>query len=102
MYRALIIKELRECAPLAAVAALVAAWALHDATGGFFLPDAWEPDALKVHARTMPFLDNDPLPLTITPLLVSALAIALGIKQAVWEDWRGTYHYLLARPVPRS
>jgi hypothetical protein len=97
MYRALIIKELRECAPLAVIAALVAAWALHVSTGGYFLPPLWD-----IVAQPTPYIENDPFPLTITPLLVSVLAIVLGLKQAVWEDWRGTYHYLLPRPVARS
>jgi hypothetical protein len=97
MIRALVIKELRECAPLAIVATLAAVWALHLGAGEYFIHGtrdvAYEPS---------PFLGNDQFPFMIVPLLVGATAITLGLKQAVWEDLRGTYHYLLPRPVERS
>ncbi len=97
MYRALIIKELRECAPLALVAALAAAWALHLAAGEYLLHGTRDVTLLP-----SPFLNYDFFPFSNVPMLVGATAIVLGLKQAVWEDLRGTYHYLLPRPVERS
>jgi hypothetical protein len=97
MIRALVIKELRECAPLAIVAMLAAAWALHLAAGEYFIHGTRD-----VSVQASPFLANDEFPFLVFPVLAGATAIALGLKQAVWEDMRGTYHYLLPRPVERS
>jgi hypothetical protein len=94
MKRALIIKELRECAPLAALAALLAAGTLYAWTGGTLWP------GVTYAAARIPFVGDD---FTYGPLLLIAggLAIVLGLKQSGWEELRGTYHYLLHRPIER-
>jgi hypothetical protein len=93
MNRALIIKELRECAPVAALAALAGAWFVWIFTGGPPLPG----DTGSV--ADVPFVtDSFSGPLL---MVAGALAVALGLKQTVLEDLLGTYRYLLHRPVER-
>lgn len=93
MNRALVIKELRECAPLAALAALLAAWALMDVTGNI-----WHEVGRGV--SRVPFVENENHYADLV-IIAGGLALLLGFKQTVWEDFRGTYHYLLHRPVDR-
>lgn len=93
MNRALIIKELRECAAPAALAALAAAWVVWIFTGGPPLP------GFSTSTALVPFVtDNFSGPLLI---VTGALAVALGFKQTLFEDVLGTYRYLLHRPVER-
>jgi hypothetical protein len=93
MNRALVIKELRECAPLGAIAALAAAWALCDLTGAL---SPW----LGRPSPGVPFVQSDdPYGYLIT--IAGGLAVALGFKQTAWEEFRGTFHYLLHRPIDR-
>lgn len=93
MNRALIIKELRECAPVAAIAALAGAYTVWILTGGAAFPG--DPGS----TWAVPFLGDD----IYAPLILIAggLALALGFKQTVLEDAFGTYRYLLYRPVMR-
>jgi hypothetical protein len=94
MNRALIIKELRECAPVAAIAALAAAYTVWILTGGSAFP------GVPGSTWSVPFVNDDIyLPLL---LIAGGLAIALGFKQTVLEDVLGTYGYLLYRPVGRQ
>jgi hypothetical protein len=95
MYRALLVKELRECLPLVAVASLLAAWVLHVWTGGAPWPGEMG------RAPKTPFVTDN---FHTGPLLliVGGLALLLGLKQTAWEELRGTYHYLLHRPVART
>jgi hypothetical protein len=95
MNRALIVKELRESAPLAAIATLLAAWSLYVYTGGAMWPGSGR-STLQV-----PFVHDD---FHTGPLLMIAggLALVLGLKQTVAEDVRGTYNYLLHRPIDRG
>jgi hypothetical protein len=95
MIRALVIKELRECLPLAAIAAAAAAWILLISTD----PPAW----LVPYTGgfdPQPFLASDPM--IGLPLVAGGLSVLLGIKQTWWDDLRGTYYYLLHRPISRS
>jgi hypothetical protein len=88
MNRALIIKELRECAPVAALAGAYTVWIL---TGGSAFP------GVSGSTWSVPFVSDDIyLPLI---LIGGGLAVALGFKQTVLEDVLGTYRYLLHRPV---
>jgi hypothetical protein len=95
MIRALVIKELRECLPLAAVAAAFAAWLLHVATGGA----AWPIDVAR-SSDPQPFLTSSPW--IGLPFVAGPLAALLGLKQMWWDDFRGAYPFLLHRPVSRS
>jgi hypothetical protein len=93
MNRALIIKELRECAPVAAIAALLAAWVVWIFTGGAPLPGG------TGSVADVPFVtDSFSGPLL---MVAGALAVGLGLKQTVLEDLLGTYRYLLHRPMVR-
>jgi hypothetical protein len=95
MIRALVIKELRECLPLAALAAAIAAWVLHLYTGG----RPW-PFGLTTVFDPQPFLTGDPW--AFVPVVAGSLAVVLGLKQTWWDDYRGNYYFLLHRPVARS
>ncbi|HYO26414.1 MAG TPA: hypothetical protein VEQ85_15845 [Lacipirellulaceae bacterium] len=93
MNRALIVKELRECATAAAMAARGAIYTVWIYTGGAAFPG--EPRG----AWPLPFVDDD----IYAPLLlvVGGLGVALGFKQTALEDALGTYRYLLHRPIDR-
>jgi hypothetical protein len=93
MNRALIIKELRECAPVAALAALGAAYTVWVYTRGVVFP------GMGRSTWPVPFVNDD----IYGPLLIVAggLAVVLGFKQTVHEDVLGTYRYVLHRPVDR-
>lgn len=95
MIRALVIKELRECLPLAAIASAAAAYILLISTD----PPAW---LVPYTGGTdpQPFLQGDSR--IGLPLVAGGLAVLLGLKQTWWDDFRGTYYYLLHRPVSRS
>lgn len=34
-------------------------------------------------------------------MIVAAMAVLLGLKQSLWEDYQGTYRFLLHRPISR-
>ena len=93
MTRALIIKELRECLPLLALAALAAAYVLGTLWGVQFTPwDSYEPVSFPF------FGDGFEAPFG---LIGPTLAIILGMKQTHWEVMRGTFPYLLYHPMSR-
>ena len=94
MNRALIIKELRECAPAVAIAALLGAYTVWVYTGGVVFP------GMGKSTWPVPFVHDD---FQHGPLLIvmGALALVLGFKQTVLEDFLGTYRYLLHRPIDR-
>jgi hypothetical protein len=94
MLKALVIKELRESAGIAALAALALLYALGELTGIRILP--WRGQSY----HTYPFV-YDELPFFLS-LCVGGLAIALGLKQTAWESGQGTYFFLLHRPVSRA
>jgi hypothetical protein len=94
MNRALIVKELRESVGLVAVTALAATWVLCNLWGVAITPlDSRE-------AVDMPFVDDELLYAAI-PILGGTLAGLLALKQSAWEEMKGTFRYLLYRPVER-
>ncbi|MEM7810945.1 MAG: hypothetical protein AAF532_05655 [Planctomycetota bacterium] len=93
MVRALLIKELREAAALLAVALAAAVYVLTDLTGLDVFP-LQEPGG-----GGYPFI-GDVFSNRLW-LVCGVLAVALGLKQTAWEETRGTYDFLLHRPVPR-
>jgi len=48
----------------------------------------------------IPFVARDNF-LGVFLVVVGLFAAVLGLKQAAWEEFRGTYHYLLFRPLAR-
>ncbi|HEY2840956.1 MAG TPA: hypothetical protein VGJ26_17505 [Pirellulales bacterium] len=92
-------KELREMAPLIVVALLAQLWLLSGAMGLF--PE-WIGNfsAGNTIPFLNPFMDGD-----IVMLMAGVggcLAIALGLGQTLWELFRGTFPFLLHRPLPRT
>jgi hypothetical protein len=94
MYRALAIKELRESAGLTALAALGMVYALAEATGSRLLP------GMSPRIHWLPF-GYDEFP-SYVGMIGGGFAILLGLKQTVWESFRGTYPFLLHRPLSKS
>ena len=95
MLKALVIKELRESAGIVAVAVLAAAYTLAMMTGMRIFP-VFNSFA---SATGFPFVSDGFS--TLYVLVIGALAIALGLKQAAGEGRRGTYYFLLHRPATR-
>jgi hypothetical protein len=95
MIRALVVKELRESLPLVALLALAIAYAQATLTGWTFNAST---RAAGVSYQT-PFVTTQFIPLM--PIVCGAFAALLGLKQSAWEDVRGTYHYLLHKPLAR-
>jgi uncharacterized membrane protein YsdA (DUF1294 family) len=93
MNRALIIKELRESAALVALATLVGAWVLANLWGVALTP--WDSRT----AERWPFRQY--LMETALPVLGGSFAVLLAMKQTAWEEMRGTFRYLLYRPIER-
>ena len=94
MYRALAIKELRESAGLLALAVLAVGYALAELTGTPLLP-GW-----RSEVNALPFV-SDELWFYLWAI-GGGLAILLGLKQTAWEAMRGTFQFLLHRPLPRA
>ncbi|MEX2171391.1 MAG: hypothetical protein WD851_18875 [Pirellulales bacterium] len=94
MYRALAIKELRESAGLLALAVLAMGYALAMLTGISLLP-GW-----NSRVGSLPFV-SDSLPFYLS-VIGGGFAILLGLKQTAWEGFRGTYQFLLHRPLART
>jgi hypothetical protein len=96
MIKVLALKELREIAWLAALA-LVAYAALVGGLMGYavFSMLPWYPQG----SNEIPFI-SPTFEFSFT-MISGALAIALGFCQSAWESVRGTYVFLLHRPVPR-
>jgi hypothetical protein len=94
MNRALIVKELRESAVLATLAALGAAWVLANLWGTPIMP--WDSRV----ATGLPFLAGDFVEVAL-PVLGWGFAVLLAMKQTAWEEMKGTFRYLMYRPVER-
>jgi hypothetical protein len=94
MFKALVVKELRESAGLVALAALGLVYAYTELTGMRVLP--WQSNSIYhypfVYDTTGSYLS----------LCVGGLAIVLGLKQTAWEARQGTFFFLLHRPVSRE
>lgn len=99
MHKALIVKELRESAGYAVLAALVLAFVYFESTGrplARHLFSAWDTGL----DRGIPFVSD---PTCGWGLMVAAsLAIVLGLKQTTREFSHGTYYFLLQRPMDRN
>jgi hypothetical protein len=94
MFKALVVKELRESAGIVALAALAILYALSGLTGmGLFF---WQARSIY----TYPFV-NDGLAFYVAAC-IGGLAIALGLKQTAWEVGQGTHFFLFHRPVSRN
>jgi hypothetical protein len=94
MLKALVIKELRESAGIAALAVLGLLFAYMDLTGSRLL--SWQ----ARNPMAYPFL-YDSLSFYLC-VFVGGLAIALGLRQTVWETNQGTFFFLLHRPMNRN
>ncbi len=92
MLRALVLKELRETAWMALVA-LVAQLAFVANCAGHAVVPFWSTRDI----RQIPFLDSSFL--TTFCFVSVALAAALGLRQTAYESGRGTWLFLLHRPV---
>lgn len=94
MFKALIVKELREAAGIVALATIGVAYALAELTATPLLP--WQSSRLYQY----PFV-SDSLSFYFA-LTAGGLAIALGLKQTAWELGQGTAYFLLHRPISRA
>jgi ABC-type transport system involved in multi-copper enzyme maturation permease subunit len=92
-------KELREMLPLIVLAALVQLWLLFGVMG--MLPElAGDFGPGNIIPFLDPFRDGD---LVMAMVMVGGcLAIGLGLGQTLWELFRGTFPFLLHRPVSRT
>lgn len=95
--KALAWKELRETLSIAVIAMLGYAALLVNLMGGrvFY----WVP-GLPKQPENVPFVSGDFV--SVFTVLSFLLAVALGFRQSVWESSRGTYLFLLHRPLPRN
>ncbi len=99
MIKALAIKELRESLGVAILALLGMTWAMTNLMGiGLFggLPNV---SSMYPGQSGMAFVTDGFHFFAV--LFIGGLAVALGLKQSTVENARGTYHYLLHRPVSR-
>src|SRR3972149_3927679 len=94
MYKALVVKELRESAGLAALAGLAAVFLLGELTGVRLTP--WS----SGRPAEYPFVSGDELYVFLW-IVGAGLGGTLGLKQTAWELWQGTYFFLLHRPGRR-
>jgi ABC-type transport system involved in multi-copper enzyme maturation permease subunit len=94
MLKSLAIKELRESVGIVAVAVLAAAYTLAMITGMRIFPVFF-----SMAGAGFPFVSDAFSKLYV--VVIGALAIALGLKQAAGEGRRDTYYFLLHRPASR-
>ena len=100
MLKALAWKELRELLPVVAVVALLQAFQISVATG---IQLGFMSEAIRnyIHSiDSIPFV-SDQLCVWISTISAAA-AVAVGLWQTTWESGRGTFQYLLHRPVQRG
>jgi hypothetical protein len=94
--KALMLKELRETVGLAALA-LVCYLALVANLTGAKLFD-WVPQ-MPHGTYEVPFTGSEFL--SFFTIVSAVFVLALGFRQSAWESARGTYLFLLHRPLPR-
>jgi hypothetical protein len=94
MFKALVIKELRESAGIIALAVLAMVYALTELTGTQVLP--WQARG----SYGFPFV-SDGLAFFLS-MCIGGMAAALALKQTAWEERQGTFFFLLHRPVSRG
>ena len=99
MIKALAIKELRESLGVAAIAVLGMTWAVAGLMGASFFPGISNYFNIYSGQSGMAFMGASFY--VYSALFIGGLAVALGLKQSAWEHSRGTYYYLLHRPVSR-
>lgn len=102
MYWALIRKEFREIAPIAAIAAVALLIAVGDVMGSLLtgrLPFVDYVLSTAGDDRDVPFAGY--YFLYHLSSITFYFATVLGLRQTLGEDFRGTYLLLLHRPVPR-
>jgi hypothetical protein len=93
MLRTLAWKELRELLPLALVALVVQIYLVCLATGVKLGP-------FEAPSGAIPFVDDTMVQLMV--IVSSLAAIGLGLWQTMRESGRGTFLFLLHRPLPRA
>ena len=94
MFKAVAIKELRETWWLAGIALVLFAFAVADLMGIDF-------ERLRIQpVRHVPFVGDDFH--DVFCIFAPCLAIALGFRQTMWESFRGTWLFLLHRPMSRN
>jgi hypothetical protein len=94
MIKALAIKELREILGIAAIG--FGAQILFGGTAVGIPPF----DTFARRETDVPFVDSTSYGFSC--FLAGMLAVALGFRQAAWENSRGTYQFLLHRPIRRD
>ena len=94
MLKALVTKELRESAGLAALAAMALIYVYTEVTAMRILP--WQSTTIYHY----PFV-YDQMGYSLS-MYIGGFALALGLKQTAWEAWQGTFFFLLHRPVSRE
>src|SRR5581483_2771598 len=94
MVKALAIKELRETAGIAVLALVVYAAVTSSLAGlPLFTMFSGQPTEVPFAGRTFD---------KIFGLLSGLFATALGFRQSAWESGRGTFLFLLHRPMSRD
>ena len=93
MFRALVLKELRETGWIALIGLAVHLTAVASRTGHDFFP-IWG----RADVRNVPFLDNDGFEQYFCIISI-ALAIGLGLRQSLGESGGRTWLFLLHRPA---
>jgi hypothetical protein len=95
MWRALAIKELREVSGIAAVAlALGLALVVYEIQARPYSRVPW-----AYGQPVVPFVNDDFV--VYFSFIAAAFSIALGFRQSLGEEFRGTYPFLLHRPMSR-
>ena len=93
MIRTLVLKELRESLPIVAVAGLAIGFILVQLCGlSFFV-------IFGYGGSVLPFIADGFWKWVV--LIGVPFAIVLALKQTQWEEMKGTYRYLLFRPIDR-
>lgn len=95
MWKRLVLKELREVALVAGLGLAVLFYFLGLAVG-YRLPE-WS----STQISNVPFVENDPFTGKLG-VISFCLAAALGLSQSYLESLRGTWLWLLHRPISRA
>jgi hypothetical protein len=97
MWKAISLKELRETMWIGGITAiLLFYWMIHE-TGFDILwmnPVQWQ-GQIPFHSDR--FINASP----VFTVIAACCALALGLRQTAWESMRGTYPFLLHRPISR-
>jgi hypothetical protein len=99
MYKALVLKELRETAGIAVIALLAYLAGIMNLLGYPVLPFGFLGFIPRYAAVSIPFLDNQFYQWFI--VISVGFVIAIGLRQTVGESVRGTWLLLMHRPLER-